>query len=356
MISMNKIHLIFLCYFLVCFFDLQGQVLNDSNYKDPFALLPGLRNHYSLSFLIKEDTVYCFEIIDVFKRKEGRIIKSCTSIDSLFVYAYILVPNEKWGKFHMKKGDKCKMSVRRYFFMPEMFAYYKYFIGEHYAVSDVVTGNTTWSFSENGMFSYLFVISPEENVRQEFLQNATYKSALYDCLRPFVSFLTYDADEFVSDYLDTLSMKKCFQRYGCVISKLEMGVPKTEKELLGQPKSAIVQQKGYWKNKRNSFKEFFHDVQKEYGLPVKRSEADSLFYIDSLYAKLLYYGPRDIYTFQVFWKERKTGKKFVAVVNLQFKQNQFKIIGINKPYDEYNRLNQDYFQGVDYVRMLGYKL
>ena len=356
MISMNKIHLIFLCYFLVCFFDLQGQVLNDSNYKDPFALQPGLREHYNLSFLINEDTLYCFEIIDVFKRKEGRIIKSCTIIDSLFVHAYILVPNEKWGDFHMKRGEKYKMSVRRYFFMPEMSAYYKYFIGEYYAVSDVVTGNITWPFSRNGVFSYLFVISPEENVRQEFLENVTYKSALHDCLRPFVSYLTYGADEFVFDYLDTLSMKKCFQRYGCVISEMVMGVWLTEKKRLDQPKSAIVQQKGYWKNEKNSFEDFFHDVQKTYGLPIKRSEADSLFYIDSLYAKLLYYGPRDTYTFQVFWKERKTGKKFVAVVNLQFKQNRFKIIGINKPYEEYKRLNQDSFQGVDYVRMLGYNL
>lgn len=112
---MSKIHLLFLYYLLFCFFDLQGQIQHDFNYRDPFALEKGLREHYSLSFLIKEDTVYCFEIIDVFKRKEGRIIKSCTSIDSLFVYAYILVPNEKWGKFHMKKGDKCKMSVRRFF-------------------------------------------------------------------------------------------------------------------------------------------------------------------------------------------------------------------------------------------------
>lgn len=343
-------------FFLFCLFDLQGQTQNDSNYKDPFALQQGLREHYNLSFLIKEDTAYCFEVIDVFKRKEGRIIKSCTVIDSLNVPAHILVPNEKWGKFHVKRGDKCKMSVRRYFFMPEMSAYCKYFIGEYFLVLDVVTGNTTWSFPKNGVFSYLFVISPEESIWQEFLENATYKTTLYNCLHSFVSFLTYGADEFVSDYLDTLSMKKCFQRYGCVISKMAMGVPQTEKEMLDQPKSAIVQQKGYWKNKRNSFEEFFHDVQKEYDLPVKRSEADSLSYIDSLYAKLLYYGPCDIYTFQVFWKERKTGKKFVAVVNLQFKQNQFKITGINKPYDEYWRLNKEDFQGMDYVRMLGHKI
>ncbi len=353
---MSKIHLLLLYYLLFCFFDLQGQVQNDSNYKDPFALEHGLREHYNLSFLIKEDTAYNFEVIDVFKRKEGRILKVCTNMDSLFVHAYILVPNEKWGKFHVKKGDKCKMSVRRYFFMPEMSAYYKYFIGEHLSVLDVITGNTTWSFSENGAFSYLFVLSPEEHVRQKFMENATYKSALYDCLHSFVSFLTYGADEFAPDYLDTLSMKKCFQRYGCVISKMIIGVPQTEKQMLDQPQSAIVQQKGYWKNKRNSFETFFHGIQKKYSLPVKCSEADSLFSIDSLYAKLLYNEPHDIYTFQVFWKERKTGKKFVAVVNLQFKQNRFKITGINKPYEDYCRLNKDDNQGMNYVSMLGYKL
>ncbi len=106
------------------------------------------------AFLIQEDSVYSFRILDITSLQSGYIFLAETTVDGYLVCVHIVTPKQSPKKKSIQTkieiGDTIKTALRRYFPIPACVGI------ENVRVVDVMLANKTVPINENGDYKYLF--------------------------------------------------------------------------------------------------------------------------------------------------------------------------------------------------------
>ncbi|MDR2980224.1 MAG: hypothetical protein LBV02_07285 [Bacteroidales bacterium] len=326
-----------------------AQINVDSLPKDPLNSIwkyPAPVRNYDLSFLLQEDSCYDFKITGIKSLPEGYIMQARTCVDSLNVRAYLVTPKGypiKSVQKRIKRGKNYRLHLRRYFLLPARVGI------EAGSTVDVMLGNKVISINENGEYTYLFTSLDMEGLYQIKSRDVAVKKQkfqkeeanLKNNILPFLEYVSWGVQpNNLLDIIDTTQVKRSLRKYGKHYwSRHPSDIYHPERRYEWQLDHPVEKHDWrYWDsiNPKNYDEVFWRMLKRDYHLPLTVQDVcrDSLY--SSIKLKLLYYSKPNIYTVQVAWKIPNVNKTYVAILNIQRKEDAYKVIGFNRAYGGYH--------------------
>lgn len=317
------------------------------------------------SFLVQENKDYIFKITKILNVRDGYLLWAKTKIQHHNVDVIIVSPQSdqnKDFKCRFRVGKKYKMTIQKYFFIPA-----KHIGVESGFTVDVLLGKRTISINQSGDYYYLFV---SQNADGLFIRDNQQLDTIYgqfsvdsimikQTIDNFIAHICFNDDKY--NIIDTFLLKNSLRRYG---TSLWTRNPCDLCKKCGNKNWSIdsVPSLANWEieyqvSDTADYREMLKAVlRKHYKFPLD----DSLRGKDILHQeyKLLYCSHENIYTIQVSWEIANVAdRRYVAIVNVQKIDGIYKVVGLNRSYEDYGNTwvngNKKYLQQtIDYYKVL----
>lgn len=290
------------------------------------------------SYLIKDDTLYEFSVEYIFTLKNGFVLQLRTTIDTTNIVCFAVSPKgiDNSG-VAIKKGQKYWLLLKRYNLIPARAGI------ESFDVADFLLGGRLVSVNENGLYKYMFYSPMLSGNRIKSMSNVEQGNSEFakDSLSIAVftqSFINIISKKFTKEQLysviDPKSMKTIMGKYSVHIqgrSPSDLGISTCKKHSWDLDAAPPKYYSRRTLRRESTYQLFCKMLDKEYVLSLEQESTD---YANILNLQLLY-SCKSLYTIRVIWENASFKKKYVAVFDIEKRDNGFIIKHFNKPYQGY---------------------